>query len=82
METVPSQKFVVLIRCSTKTQHASGHGLTAQRRDIDLYLEQQEKHQVVAEFVEVESGAATSRPVLDQAIRTCKEHNAGMAWEA
>ena len=78
METVPSQKFVVLIRCSTKTQHASGHGLNAQRRDIDLYLQQQEKHQVVAEFVEVESGAAASRPVLDQAITTCKKHTASL----
>ena len=78
METVPSQKFVVLIRCSTKTQHTSGHGLNAQRRDIDLYLQQLEKHQVVAEFVEVESGAAASRPVLDQAITTCKKHNAAL----
>ena len=33
---------------------------------------------MVAEFVEVESGAATSRPVLNQAITTCKEHNAAL----
>ena len=33
---------------------------------------------MVAEFVEVESGAAASRPVLDQAITTCKKHNAAL----
>lgn len=78
METVPSQKFVVLIRCSTKTQYSSGHGLNAQRRDIDLFLQQQQNPQVVAEFIEVESGAAASRPVLDQALSTCKERNAAL----
>ena len=75
MAAAPSAKFVVLLRVSTKKQGADGLGVAAQRRDIQLFLKQQEEPEVVAELLEVESGAA-DRPVLDQALSLCRKHKA------
>ena len=76
MAAAPSTKFVVLLRVSTKKQGADGLGVAAQRRDIQLFLKQQEAPEVVAELLEVESGAAADRPVLDQALLLCRKHKA------
>ena len=76
MAAAPSAKFVVLLRVSTKKQGADGLGVAAQRRDIQLFLKQQEEPEVVAELLEVESGAAADRPVLDQALSLCRKHKA------
>lgn len=76
MADVPSARFVVLLRVSTKQQGADGHGVAAQRRDIELFLRQQKEPQVLAELVEVESGAATTRPVLEEALDLCRRHQA------
>ena len=48
------QKFVVLLRVSTQHQGADGLGVAAQRRDINLFLKQQENPEVLAELVEVD----------------------------
>lgn len=66
--------FVLLYRVSTRKQGADGNGIHAQRRDIELFLKQQKNPHIVAEFVEVESGAKESRPVLEEAIATCKKY--------
>jgi len=76
MATVTEGKFVVLLRVSTKKQGADGLGVAAQRRDIELFLKQQEAPVVLAELLEVESGAATDRPVLDEALALCRKHKA------
>lgn len=76
MAAAPSTKFVVLLRVSTKKQGADGLGVAAQRRDIQLFLKQQEAPEVVAQLLEVESGAAADRPVLDQALSLCRKHKA------
>ena len=77
MANVPTQKFVTLLRVSTKSQGSDGHGIAAQRRDIQLFLNSlQETPQVVAEFIEVESGAKHSRPVLEDALSACRENDA------
>lgn len=76
MESVPTNRFVVLLRVSTTKQGGDGHGVAAQRRDIDLFLKQQENPEVLAELVEVESGAAAARPVLDEALTLCRKHQA------
>lgn len=77
MEGVPTQKFVTLLRVSSRSQGADGHGIAAQRRDIQLFLDSlQETPKVVAEFVEVESGAKESRPVLESALSACRKHGA------
>ena len=71
-------RFVLLLRVSTRSQGESGLGLDAQRRDIQLFLNQQQDHQVVDELVEVESGAKEDRPVLERALALCREHQASL----
>ena len=79
MADVPSQRFVVLLRVSTHSQGADGHGVAAQRRDIQLFLSGlQETPEVLAEFVEVESGAKASRPVLEEALDLCRKSKASL----
>ena len=50
--------------------------LWLQRRDIELFLNQQQEPEVLAELVEVESGAASDRPVLESALALCRKHKA------
>jgi len=78
MTSVPSQKFVVLLRVSTKRQGHDGHGIAGQRRDINLFLQQQENPEVIKELVEVESGASSSRPVLEEALNLCRQHHCSL----
>ena len=77
MANVPTQKFVTLLRVPTKSQGSDGHGIAAQRRDIQLFLNSlQETPEVASEFIEVESGAKQSRPVLEDALSACRENDA------
>lgn len=69
-------KYVILLRVSTQKQGADGNGIDAQRRDIALFLQQQEEPEVIRELVEVESGAEANRPTLEEAIRLCRHHKA------
>lgn len=69
-----TNRFVVLLRVSTKKQGGDGNGIAAQRRDIDLFLQQQSNHQVVEEFIEVESGAKSERPILEAAVCAAKKY--------
>ena len=71
-------RFVSLLRVSTKSQGHDGHGIAAQRRDINLFLQQQESPEVIAELVEVESGATTERPVLEEALALCRKDSAAL----
>ena len=73
MKTVTTTDFVVLLRVSTTKQGIDGNGINAQRRDIKLFLDQQDNPRVVKEFVEVISGANNARPVLHDAIATAKK---------
>ena len=73
-----NNRFVLLLRVSTRSQGESGLGLAAQRRDIQLFLNQQENPKVLAELVEVESGASEDRPVLERALVLCREHHASL----
>lgn len=67
--------FVSYLRVSTKRQGASGLGLEAQRKAVDDYLNGG-KWNLVAEFVEVESGKSHERAELDKALRACRLHGA------
>jgi len=75
--TVPSTRFVVLLRVSTQKQGADGLGVAAQRRDIQLFLDQQQNATTVKELVEVESGGKElrDRPVLQEAMDLCRSTN-------
>ena len=70
-------RFVVLLRVSTQKQGADGLGIAAQKRDIDLFLQQHPQSTVIKELVEVESGGKElcDRPVLQEAINLCRSTN-------
>ena len=71
-------RFVVYYRVSTKAQGVSGLGLSAQERDVHVYLENYAPvgYEVVAEITEIESGKEDQRPELSQAIEICKRERA------
>jgi len=75
--TVPPDRYVVLLRVSTEKQGADGLGVAAQRRDIDLFLQQHPRSRVFKELVEVESGGKElhDRPVLQEAMDLCRSSN-------
>ena len=73
--SVPSHRFVILKRVSTQKQGADGLGISAQQRDIELFLQQRPDAKVVREFIEVESGGKElhDRPVLQEAMNLCRK---------
>lgn len=78
--TLPSAKprrFVSYLRVSTAKQGASGLGLEAQREAVEAYLRANNgSAQLLAEYVEVESGRKADRPQLQEALAHCKAYGA------
>jgi DNA invertase Pin-like site-specific DNA recombinase len=69
-------KVVTYCRVSTARQGRSGLGLEAQRASINAYLNGG-NWQMVAEYVEVESGKRSeNRPQLQEALSMCRLHRA------
>jgi DNA invertase Pin-like site-specific DNA recombinase len=71
-------RYVIYKRVSTEDQGKSGLGLEAQTRDISIYLDtySPEPWEVIAEFIEVESGANGDRPELKKTIEVAKKRKA------
>lgn len=67
--------FVSYCRVSTNRQGASGLGLEAQQQAVAAYVDQM-GGEIVATFVEVESGATKNRPELRAALAYCKRAKA------
>lgn len=65
--------FVSYLRVSTDQQGISGLGLEAQREAVRTYLNGGDWH-IITEFVEVESGRNSERPVLAQALAAARLH--------
>lgn len=72
------QKFVLYRRVSTKEQGKSGLGLSAQQRDLDLFLSTyaETPFEILEEFEDVLSGADNNRPALTAAIDLCRKTGA------
>lgn len=70
-------KIVALYRVSTNRQGRSGLGLDAQRAAVKAYIG--DRHELVAEYTEVESGKRSHRPQLDAAIHRAKVSGAILA---
>lgn len=62
--------FVAYYRVSTARQGRSGLGLEAQKKAVSDFLNGG-SWQLLAEFVEVESGKSDDRPQLEQALAMC-----------
>lgn len=76
-ETRPRQ-YVAYYRVSTSKQGRSGLGLEAQRAAVSQFVARA-PGKLVAEFTEVKSGSAHSRPQLDEALRICRIRGAILA---
>lgn len=68
-------RFVAYFRVSTERQGKSGLGLEAQREAVMRFLNGG-RWNLVAEFVEIESGKHDDRPKLAEALALCRIHNA------
>jgi DNA invertase Pin-like site-specific DNA recombinase len=66
-------KFVAYYRVSPAKQGRSGLGLEAQRASVQAYVKD---GQIVAEYIEVESGKRNDRPELAQAIEHARREGA------
>jgi DNA invertase Pin-like site-specific DNA recombinase len=72
-----TKKFVVYLRVSTVKQGESGLGLEAQRSAVTNFVRSLGSEAVIlTEFIEVESGKRSDRPVLAKAIDHCKTEGA------
>jgi len=67
-------RYVAYFRVSTASQGRSGLGLAAQRTKIEEFLEAGDE--VIAEFVEVQSGKSDTRTELWRAIAHAKKNSA------
>jgi DNA invertase Pin-like site-specific DNA recombinase len=68
-------QIISYLRVSTVKQGVSGLGLEAQRAAVAGYAAAG-GHRIIAEHVEVESGAKASRPELTAALASCRLHRA------
>jgi DNA invertase Pin-like site-specific DNA recombinase len=68
-----SDRFIAYFRVSTARQGRSGLGIDAQKNAVAAYLIDRRP---LAEFVEIESGRKSDRPMLAQALAACRVHRA------
>lgn len=72
------KQYVIYTRVSTEDQGKSGHGLDAQRRDIDIFLERftEVPFEVLGSFCDVLSGKLDDRPELGKALALVRKTGA------
>ena len=70
-----TNRYVLYFRVSTQKQGRLGLGLDAQKRDIDLYLENysEQPYEILGTFKDIQSGADNDRPELKKAIELAKK---------
>jgi DNA invertase Pin-like site-specific DNA recombinase len=75
MSPAKARKFIAYYRVSTDKQGKSGLGLEAQQKAVRDYLNGG-AWELVADFVEVETGKRSDRPELQKALATSRRHKA------
>jgi DNA invertase Pin-like site-specific DNA recombinase len=68
-------KWVSYLRVSTGRQGQSGLGIEAQRKAVEDFLNGG-SWELAKEYVEIESGKKTDRPVLAEALKACRLYGA------
>lgn len=68
-------EYIVYLRVSTERQQASGLGLEAQREATTKFASTC-KSEIIAEYIEAESGAKNNRPQLTKALAHCRKTKA------
>lgn len=68
-------EYIVYLRVSTERQQASGLGLEAQREATSKFASTC-KSEIIAEYIETESGAKNNRPQLAKALAHCRKTKA------
>jgi len=75
-------KIVTYLRVSTQRQGQSGLGIDAQRAQLEIFAQANDR-EIVQEFVEVETGkgsdALETRPQLKKALELAKTHDCPLA---
>lgn len=72
-----TEKYISYLRVSTKEQGRSGLGLEAQKRDIDLFIQNHASEGDLLEtYTDVVSGSNSSRQELTEAIKRTKKLDA------
>lgn len=72
-------KLISYLRVSTQRQGDSGLGEAAQRHTVEQYAKNF-NHELVGEFVEIESGRKPDRPKLAEAVADCKQLGATLIF--
>ena len=70
-----AKPLIAYLRVSTSKQGHDGLGIEAQREAVRRHCRQSEG-ELLAEFVEVESGKCNDRPVMTQALAACRDQRA------
>jgi len=73
-----TQSFLSYLRVSTNRQGHDGLGIEAQREAVRRYCDQIGA-ELLGEFVEVETGKNSDRPVLAEALAACRSQKATLA---
>ena len=68
-------EYITYLRVSTDRQQASGLGLEAQREAVTRFAINCNSD-IIAEYVETESGAKNNRPHLAKALAHCRKSKA------
>ena len=76
------QRFVIYKRLSVDKKDGTQTGFRNQQADIEMFLESVPDHEIISEFEEFVSGAADTKPALEEAMQLCRTSGATLLVSA